>query len=249
MTTPSSAPVARPDTATDHAPYLASTPYIEAEHPAVIAFAREEMGEATEPRDRAVRLYLAVRDGVRYDPYTWHTQPDVFRASTTLATRRSFCVPKAILLAATARSAGIPSRLGFADVRNHLATERLLSLMRTDLFVFHGYTELLLGGRWIKVTPTFNVELCHRFGVEPLDWDGHGDAILQPFDREGRRHMEYVRDRGSFADLPLDELVAACREAYPHSFDEQGRPRDLPAARSGFEHEAERERAGRASSS
>ena len=154
------------------ADYLHPTSFIESDHPAVEAFAREAVGDATDPRTRAVRLFYAVRDGIRYDPYTWHTRPEVYRATTTLATRRSFCIPKAILLAAAARVLRIPSRLGFADVRNHLATERLLRLMRTDLFVFHGYTELRLGGRWIKATPTFNLELCQRFGVEPLDWDG-----------------------------------------------------------------------------
>lgn len=222
-------------------PYLTPTPFIESEHPAVMAFSREAIGDADDPREIAVRLFRAVRDGVRYDPYTWHTRPEVYRASTTLATRRSFCVPKAILLAAAARSAGIPSRLGFADVRNHLATKRLLRLMRTDLFVFHGYTELRLGGRWIKATPTFNRELCEKFGVEALDWDGREDAVLHPFDRAGRRHMEYVRDRGAFADLPLDELNAACRVAYPHYFDADGRIVGVPEPRDGFEREAARE--------
>ena len=221
--------------------YLRPTQFIESDSPAVVDFAAEAVGDAADPREKAVRLFYAVRDGIRYDPYTWHTDPRIYKATTTLATRRSFCIPKAILLAATARSHGIPSRLGFADVRNHLATERLLRLMRTDLFVFHGYAELYLGERWIKATPTFNLELCERFGVEPLDWDGVDDATLHPCDREGRRHMEYVRDRGTWADLPLTELEAACREAYPHYFDDQGEISNLPQARDSFEHEAERE--------
>lgn len=218
--------------------YLRPTPFLESDHPAVVAFAHETVAGADSTREKAVRLFYAVRDRIRYDPYTWHTRPEVYRASTTLASRRSFCVPKAILLAAAARVVGIPSRLGFADVRNHLATERLLRLMCTDLFVFHGYTELELGGRWIKATPTFNLELCRRFGVEPLEWDGKSDAVLHPFDREGRRHMEYVRERGSFDDLPIEELNAACREAYPHYFDDRGELRDAPTAREGFEREA-----------
>ena len=35
--------------------------------------------------------------------------------------------------------------------------------------------------------------------------------------------MEYVVDRGSFADLPLDEMTRVTHEHYPHLFDEGGR--------------------------
>ena len=30
--------------------------------------------------------------------------------------------------------------------------------MGTDLFVYHGYAELFLDGKWVKATPAFNVE-------------------------------------------------------------------------------------------
>ena len=36
------------------------------------------------------------------------------------------------------------SQMGFADVTNHLSTERLRSLMKSNLFIYHGYTELWL---------------------------------------------------------------------------------------------------------
>jgi transglutaminase-like putative cysteine protease len=197
-------------------PYLEPTPVIESRHPAVVAFAETTVAGASDEADRAVRLFYAVRDGVRYDPYTTALTMEEYRASLTLERKVGFCVPKAILLAASARALGIPSRLGFADVRNHLSTRRLRELLQTDLFVFHGYAELELGGRWVKATPTFNVELCERFGVKPLEFDGRNDSLLQAFDRNGRQHMEYVRDRGVHADLPLEEMVAAWREHYPH---------------------------------
>jgi hypothetical protein len=100
-------------------------------------------------------------------------------------------------------------------VRNHLQSDRLRTLMGTDVFVYHGYSELYLGGAWRKATPAFNATLCARFGVAPLEFDGTGDALLHPFSGDGRRHMEYVRDRGVFADLPLHELLAALSSAYP----------------------------------
>jgi transglutaminase-like putative cysteine protease len=196
--------------------YLRPTPVIESRHPAVVDFAHEVAGQANGEVQRAVRLFYAVRDRIRYDPYTTAPVLETFRASVTLAQKAAFCIPKAILLAASARALGIPSRLGFADVRNHLTTRRLSALLRTDLFVFHGYTELLLEGCWRKATPTFNIELCERFKVKPLDFDGRSDSLLQAFDQEGRKHMEYVRDRGVFADLPFQEMLEAWREHYPH---------------------------------
>jgi hypothetical protein len=114
---------------------------------------------------------------------------------------------------------GIPSRLGYADVRNHLATERLKAMMRTDVFAFHGYTLLFLEGKWVKATPAFNRTLCDKFGVRTLDFDGRTDSVFHPFDREGRRHMEYLRDRGTYDDFPFDELLRVKREVYPHVFD------------------------------
>ena len=203
--------------------YLDATEYIESDHPDVIAFARESAAGATSERERAVKLYYAVRDGFRYDPWSFTLEPEIYRASTTLAAGTGFCIPKAILLAAAARALGIPARLAFADVRNHLASDRLLAVMRTNLFVFHGMTELELEGRWVKATPAFDIHLCELFGVLPLEFDGTSDSTLHPFDREGKRHMEYVVDRGSHADLPMAELRRATLEHYPHLFDEAGR--------------------------
>lgn len=194
---------------------LAPTPFIDADHPAVIAYARAAAGGAADPRERAVRLYLAVRDDVYYDPYGLDLTVEGLRASTTLARRRGWCVAKAILLAACARAEGIPARLAFADVRNHLNTAKLRAAMGTDVFAFHGNTELHLGGRWVKATPAFNRELCAKFGVAPLDFDGVHDALLQPYDGERRTFMEYVRDRGSRDDVPLDEIRATFRTLYP----------------------------------
>jgi transglutaminase-like putative cysteine protease len=132
---------------------------------------------------------------VRYDPYAIDLSVDGLRASTTLRVRRGWCVTKAVLLAACCRSVGIAARLGFADVRNHLSTERMRARMQTDLFMWHGYTSIHLDGRWIKATLAFNVELWDRFRLKPLEFDGRSDSINHPFDLSGARHMEYVRER------------------------------------------------------
>jgi transglutaminase-like putative cysteine protease len=197
------------------AEYLRPTTFIDCDHADVIGFAREVARGRATPVEQAVALFEAVRDGFRYDPYRIDLRPEAMRASSIVAKGYGFCIPKSVLLAAAARVLGIPSRLGFADVKNHLTTEKLSRLMETDLFVFHGYAELLLQGKWLKATTAFNSSLCERFDVEPLQFDGRHDALLQQRDRRGNRYMEYVRDRGSFADLPLDDIIAAFETHYP----------------------------------
>jgi transglutaminase-like putative cysteine protease len=191
---------------------------VDSDHPEVMAFAERAAKSAPEARARAVILYHAVRDEVRYDPYVDYGDLGCYRASGVLERGRGYCVGKAALLAAAARAAGIPARVAFADVRNHLATPRLRELVGTDLFIYHGIAELWLDGRWVKATPTFNLSLCEKFGIRPLDFDGRNDALLHPYDREGRRHMEYVRERGAYVDVPAEQIMAAMRGAYPRLF-------------------------------
>ena len=193
--------------------HLAATDAIDSQHPAVQDFVRQHDRGASQ-RERAVALTHAVRDAFRYDPYRIDLSPQGMRASTVIANGHGWCVPKATLLAAVARAAGIPARLGFADVRNHLSTERMRQTMQTDLFIWHGYAELWLEGAWRKATPAFNLSLCQKFGLLPLDFDGLHDSIYHPFDEAGNRHMEYVNDRGTFDDLPLVRIVADFHRVY-----------------------------------
>lgn len=222
--------------------WLATTWFIDHDHEAVASFAGDAVAgaESHTDRDVAVALFHAVRDGIRYDPYDISYAPDAFRASSVATSRSNWCVPKSVLLAAAARHAGIPARLGFADVRNHLTSEKLSERMGTDLFAWHGYAELLLpdprdatgGRRWFKLSTAFNIELCERFGVRALEFDGTDDALMHPYDRAGNRHMEYVRERGSYDDLPLVQIIADFDDIYGDRFGRTD-PADRGAAAAG----------------
>jgi transglutaminase-like putative cysteine protease len=214
MPTPQPEPQAVPAGSPPTAACLQATTLVDSDHPAVKAFVAENAQGATD-LERAVALNLAVRDKVRYDPYTVDLSPEGMRASTALNTMRGWCVPKAALLVAVCRAAGIPARLGYADVRNHLSTERMRETMQTDLFIWHGYADIWLEGQWRKATPAFNIELCQRFGLLPLEFDGRSDSIYHPFDAAGNRHMEYVNQRGAFDDMPLATIVGDFRKVYP----------------------------------
>ena len=103
--------------------------FIDCDSDEVQRYAREVTAGMSSPRAKAVSLYYAVRDGISYDPYSIELTREAFRASTILKKGYGYCVAKAIVLAALCRACGIPCRLHFADVRNHLTTRRLRELM------------------------------------------------------------------------------------------------------------------------
>ena len=194
--------------------YLAPTEIIDSNHPKIRDYAMEVIGAASDPVERAVKLYLAVRDGIRYDPYSSFHLPEHYQASLVLERGRSFCVPKVSLLCALGRASGIPSRVGFATVKNHLATKQLIDFLGSNVFVYHGFVELHLAGKWVKATPAFNRELCEKHKVEPLEFNGREDSLFHPYNQENRKYMEYVEYHGTFADIPVDNIVAAWKQAY-----------------------------------
>lgn len=194
--------------------------FVDVDHPAVRRFVDAVLSEAgldssASDTSRAVALFTAVRDRYRYDPYSISRDPDDYRAGAVAGGSQSWCVPKATLLTAAARAVGIPARVGFADVKNHLQSQRLRERMGTDLFLWHGYSVLWLGDRWLKVSPAFNRELCERFGTRVLEFDGRSDALLHEFDNNGHRHMEYINHRGVYRDIPLVPIFATFDRYYP----------------------------------
>ncbi len=199
--------------------YCSPTFFIESDHPGIIEFSNRLIGDADNDIEKAVKLYYGVRDEVRYNPYDIDPDKKTMRASQILVKGQGYCVAKAVLLTACLRSQGIPARLGFADVKNHLNTERLKKRMGTDLFVWHGYTDVFLNEKWVKATPAFNLSLCQAFGVLPLEFDGTKDSIFHPLDAAGNRHMEYVDDHGRFADLPWEAILTAFKKAYPNFYE------------------------------
>ncbi len=194
--------------------YLVPTAIINSDHELIINYAKHTIGGSKDQTEQAVKLYYAVRDGIWYDPYYPFYLPEHYRASNVLKSGRGYCVCKASLLCALGRACKIPSRVGFADVRNHLATKQLLEFLGSDLFVYHGFTEFYLDGKWVKATPAFNSELCQRHKVLPLEFNGREDSIFHPYNLERKQFMEYVAFHRTYHDIPVDTIVAAWEEAY-----------------------------------
>lgn len=200
---------------------LRPTAFLDHDTPEVAAFVRTALADIAPdatPAERAVALYYAVRDGVRYEVYGADLSRDGLRASRVLRSGSGMCLHKSVVYAAALRSLGIPARLVLTDVRNHLASPRLIRLLGGDVFHQHCLTTVFLNGRWLKATPVFNGTLCRLYRMAPLDFDGSTDSVHHPFDAEGRRQMEFVRHHGEFDDLPYDAVLADLRSAHPGLF-------------------------------
>ncbi|MBN2122827.1 MAG: transglutaminase domain-containing protein [Deltaproteobacteria bacterium] len=195
--------------------YLRPTNILDSDHPDILRYAEQSTaGAGKDPVDKAVRLYYAVRDGIWYDPYYPFYLPEHYRASNVLRGGRGYCVCKASLLCALGRACGIPSRVGFAHVKNHLATRQLIERMGSDLFVYHGYVQFYLEEKWVIATPAFNKELCERHNVAPLEFNGREDSLFQPYNSEQKKFMEYVEYLGTYPDIPVAEIVLAWERVY-----------------------------------
>lgn len=201
--------------------FLQPTEFLNFDDASVREFAERNSAGAKTGKEKAVKLYYAVRDGFQYNPNILDLRREGLRASNLLTRNRGYCVEKAVLLAAAARAVGVPSRLSFYIVRNHIATEKLEQLLRKNYLVFHGAAELFVEDKWLKTTPAFNKQLCNYLKVEPLEFDGTKDSIFQEFDKSGNVFMKYLHEYGAFNDLPYDLYLEELKKHYPHIFEDK----------------------------
>jgi transglutaminase-like putative cysteine protease len=196
--------------------FMKATWFIDADNPSIRQKSAQLVSGIRSQKQQAVALFHFVRDDFPYKLLYEIPGREYFKASATLARGNGFCMPKSVLLAALARSAGIPSRLHFADIRNHILPPTTLERLKTDVMAYHTYVELHVGGKWVKATPSFDLKFCEKFNLVPVDFDGVHDALLHHLDRNGRTHIEYVADYGTRDDFPIEEVVQAFGRTYPH---------------------------------
>ena len=201
--------------------YLQPTFFVDSEHPDIRRFVKNTIGNEIDKTKIAIKLYYAIRDGWRYNPYNIDLHHTAMKASNIFnrTSKSGYCIEKACLLNACLRVADIPSRFCFFDVKNHIGVEKLMQVLKTDVLVFHACSEVFLNEKWIKVTPAFNIELCQYLSVPPLEFDGENDSIFQQYDSTGGLFMEYLKDYGSFHDVPHDMFVRLLHQSYPHFFE------------------------------
>ncbi len=198
--------------------FLQPTYLLDADDPQIRTFAERVTQGSRADIQKAVRIYYAVRDGWKYNPYNINLNPAAMRASVILHQEEGHCIDKAILMITLLRAVGIPARLCLAKVRNHIAAERITEAFGTDELTPHGYVEVWINERWVKATPAFNRELCEKMGVAPLDFDGQNNSVFQEFDQAGGQFMEYLEEYGCFADVPMDFIIDNMKAHYPRFF-------------------------------
>ncbi|NUB45440.1 transglutaminase family protein [Fertoebacter nigrum] len=200
-------------------PALAQTEFLNFADPVVADFARKALANSgDDPRQKAVDLFYAVRDGLFYEIYNADFARPAMKASAILRRRSGLCIHKSIVYAALLRREGIPARLWVTDVQNHLCSPQLAKLMGTKVFHYHVLVSLQLDGRWIKATPVFNERLCQLYGMTALEFDGVQDCVHHAFDTTGRAYMEITHEHGEFDDLPYDMILDGLREKHGAMF-------------------------------
>lgn len=195
--------------------YLEETKFINFSDAKIKSYVEQITAEAHSQTEKAIKLYYAVRDNWRYNPYRISFNSEDWFASKVFDKPDGHCQDKALLLVAFARLCGIPARLHLAKVKNHIAVEVLTEKFGTNVLTPHGYVELYLENKWLKVTPAFNRQLCEKLNVSPLEFDGKTDSFFQEYDKNGGVFMEYLEDYGTFADLPIEFMIENMREHYP----------------------------------
>jgi len=118
--------------------WVAPSPFIESDDPAIVAQARAIAGGDGDAAARARRLLAWVHGHISPEPAM--TVPS---AREVMRTRRGDCNEHAVLLAALARAAGIPARV-------------VAGLVHTgDGFAWHAWNELWLGA-WVSADAVFD---------------------------------------------------------------------------------------------
>lgn len=197
--------------------YLKDTVFLDYNSPSFEKFTKD-IDSTLQKKELAIALYFLVRDAFLYDPYHLDLRRNGLIGSAVLEKKRAWCVEKSTVLVACLRKFGIPSRLGYAIVTNHIGVEKLTHYLQREEIVFHGFVDVFLDGKWVKCTPAFDQRICRISGVEPLNWDGENDSMFQEFEN-GKRFMEYKHIYGTFSDVPIELMNQEMEKYYPHLFE------------------------------
>jgi transglutaminase-like putative cysteine protease len=195
--------------------YLESTYFYELEHSLVEDLISEFQNKGLTDKEKAIGLYLKVRDGWLYNPYLIAFRKEKYRVSHLLSKKEGHCIDKSIILIAGLRAMGIPARIHLAKVKNHIAVERLVEKFGTNELTPHGMVDVFINEKWVKASPAFNATLCAKCQVEPLEFNGEEDSVFQEYNHNGQAFMEYIEDYGHFDDMPLEFIINNMKTHYP----------------------------------
>ena len=193
--------------------YLKETYFFDHSHSQIQKLVEDFRGLSS-VQEQIEAVYLHIRDQWRYDPFDIGLTPAHFKASHIVARSKGHCIDKSILYITALRALEIPARLRLAKVKNHIAVESLVDKLGTNAIAPHGLAEVYFQNQWTKCSPAFNKELCARYNVGVLDFNGTEDSIFQEYNNEELKFMDYVEDYGSFPDIPFEFIVETFKSNY-----------------------------------
>lgn len=194
--------------------YLQETKYFDYNSPIIQDIIKSLDLDGLNDKDKAVKLFYYVRDSIKYSVIIKSFDSKIFQASYVLQQPSSFCIPKAVALGTLTRAVGIPSRIHFVDFVNHRLSPKLEEVWGTNIMAMHCYTEFYLDDKWVKATSSLDIGTCDKHGFIPVEFDGVHDSTIKEVDKIGRKHAEYILDRGTYADVPLDLIRQVMGETY-----------------------------------
>lgn len=207
--------------------YLQPTEFLDFNRDRVRNKAHEITNGLESDKEKAIALFYWVRDNIKYNMYTYNPKIKAnLKASVTLRRKNGFCMSKAVLLTALARAVGIPARIRMVDIINHKISPKIIALMKTNVFHCHGISEILINGKWLKLTPVFDKDTALKAGFVPLiEFDGNNDALFDSHDKDGNAFVEYVEDYGTYSELPIDQITEIFTKMYPGMFERDEFPK------------------------
>ena len=191
--------------------YLHKSNFCDIENPEITQLAQKltESIPENEKEQQAIRLFYYVRDQIKYvamGDRKYYSRKNL-KASSTLKRGHGYCIQKAVLLVALVRAKGIPARFHFVDIKNYLTPASFFERMGRDLFIYHGFTEIFLNGKWIEANVAFDKDLCIKKGYPIGEFDGKSPCMFSHLDDKGRKFVEYIKDRGTWAEVPYFKII------------------------------------------
>ncbi len=195
--------------------FLEPTQLIDSNHPEIIAQSKHLTQPTDSPAEKARQIFYFIRDEIRYDFRLKYT-PAEYQASQILKAGRGFCIQKAILFSALARSCGIPAGIYFYDIIDHTLTDFFAKMLRTRMLYHHGIVALHLNGEWFKFDATLDAPLSNRKDYTMVEFFPDQDCLLPAVTKTGEKHIEYAADYGLFPDVSFENIMMWMQAGYPH---------------------------------
>ncbi|MBN1802827.1 MAG: transglutaminase domain-containing protein [Candidatus Lokiarchaeota archaeon] len=209
--------------------YLQSNEFFDFNKKRVKQKAFEIVKDLSSKKEMLIALFYWVRDNIKYNMMSY--VPEIkanFKASVTLRRKYGFCLSKSVLLSTFARAIGLPARIHAVDIINHKISPKVIDLMETNVFHYHAYSEVYIGGKWIKLAPVFDKNTAVKGGFLPLvEFDGENDALFSSTDLEGKPFVEYVKDRGTHETVPIEDIRRLFSKKYKKLSDIPFPPRPM----------------------